>query len=309
MSEDAALAKARQLVNEGNEEEAVKLLWPLCASQDRVTALNAIFVLLDALNPITENDKLLSLAEKGIEAASHPGHSDAKAYLSSKKVFYLLNELSRLVARAQSLVLSARVFKWIEFSLERDKEEYDAIAKQRVSVEETIAMTAAEVEAIAEACTNPAMRGQLFESIGQYHSTRFFTDLLELQSGGRIRAKIFNLRPVRRWNLSYFLYDRVSRKRIRLSKRKCFRYFERAIAEFEAANSPVDIGRASYNLAAKLMLANHFVRARRLLLKAKTLADRNDAKLMHQIAELEQRVRERNRVVPNYLKELGLDEP
>jgi hypothetical protein len=45
------------------------------------------------------------------------------------------------------------------------------------------------------------------------------------------------------------------------------------------------------------------------LLKAKTFADRTDAKLMQQIVELEQRVRERNRVVPSYLKELGLDEP
>jgi hypothetical protein len=193
--------------------------------------------------------------------------------------------------------------------LERDKEEYDAIAKHRVSLEATIALTAAEVEAIAEACPDHGMRGQLFESIGQYYSTRFFTDLLELQSGGRIRAKIFNLRAVRRWNLTYFLYDRASRRRIRMSKRKCFQYFERAIAEFEAASSPVDIGRACYNLAAKLMLANHFVRARRVLLKAKTFADRNDTTLMRQIAEIEQRIRERNRVIPNYLKELGLDEP
>ena len=57
------------------------------------------------------------------------------------------------------------------------------------------------------------------------------------------------------------------------------------------------------------MLANHFVRARCLLLKAKTFADRNDAKLMHQIVELEQRIKERNRVIPNHLKELGLDGP
>jgi hypothetical protein len=83
MSEDTALAKARQLVNEGNEEEAAKLLWPLCASKDGLTALNAIFVLLDALNPITENDKLLSLAERGIETASHLGQSDAKARCAS----------------------------------------------------------------------------------------------------------------------------------------------------------------------------------------------------------------------------------
>ena len=78
------------------------------------------------------------------------------------------------------------------------------------------------------------MRGQLFESIGQYYGTRYFTDLLDLQSGGRIRAKIFNLRPVCRWNLTYFLYDRVSQERIRLSKRNCFRYFERAIEEFRS---------------------------------------------------------------------------
>ena len=57
------------------------------------------------------------------------------------------------------------------------------------------------------------------------------------------------------------------------------------------------------------MITNHFVRAQRLLLKAKSLMDRNDAKFVQQIGELEQRIKERNRVTPNYVEELGLDMP
>ncbi|MGH8653727.1 MAG: hypothetical protein ACREYE_16845 [Gammaproteobacteria bacterium] len=309
MSEEDALDRARQLIDQGNAEDAWKLLWPLCESRNRVTRLNAIFALLVALNPITENDKLVLLADKGIETAAHLGLSDERAYLLSRKVFYLLNHLSLLVHRMKNLTLSARVFKWIDFSLERDKKEYDAISKRRVDIEKEIASTATLVEKLAEECTDHRVRGQLFESIGDYYSTWFFLDCLDLQRGGRIRAKIFNLRFVRRWNLTYFLYDRESRKKILVSKRMCFQYLERAVAAFEAANLRADVARACYNLAAKLMLTNHFVRAQHLLLKAKSLVDSNDAKLVHQIGKLEQRIRERNRVTPNYVEELGLDMP
>jgi hypothetical protein len=57
------------------------------------------------------------------------------------------------------------------------------------------------------------------------------------------------------------------------------------------------------------MLTNHFVRAQHLLLKAKSLVDSNDAKLVQQIGELEQRIKERNRVTRNHVEELGLDMP
>jgi hypothetical protein len=274
-----------------------------------VTRLNAIFGLLVVLNPITDNDKLVLLADKGIETAAQLCLSNERAYLLSRKVFYLLNQLSLLVHRLKNLTLSARVFKWIDFSLERDKEEYAAIGKRRADIEKEIASTATLVEELAEECTDHRVRGQLFESIGDYYGTWFFLDCLDLQRGGRIRAKVFNARFVRRWNLTYFLYDRESRKRILVSKRKCFQYLERAVAEFEAANLGADVARACYNLAAKLMLTNHFVRAQRLLLKAKALVDSDDAKLVQQIGELEQRIKERNRVTPNYVEELGLDMP
>lgn len=309
MSEKDALNRAQRLVDQGNTEEASKLLWPLSESRNSVTRLNAIFALLVALNPITEIDKLVFLSDKGIETAAQLGLSNERAYLLSRKVFYLLNRLSALVHRLTNLTLSARVFKWINFSLERDKEEYTAIGKQRAIIEKEVASTATLVERLAEESTDHRVRGQLFESIGDYYSTWFFLNCLDLQRGGRFRARIFNLRFVRRWNLTYFLYDRESRNKIVASKRKCFQYLERAVVEFELANLRADVARTCYNLAAKLMLTNHFVHAQRLLLKAKSLVDSKDVKLVQQIGELEQRIKERNRVTPNYVEELGLDMP
>lgn len=309
MSEKDTFDRAQQLNNQGNAEEATKLLLSLCESRNLVTRLNAIFALLVTLDPITENDKLLRLADKGIETAAQLGLSNERAYLLSRKVYYLLNKLSILVHRQKSLTLSARVFKWIDFSLDRDREEHAAIGRRRMGIEQEIASTAAKVERLAEECTDHGVRGQLFESIGDYHSTWFFLDCLDLQRGGRLRAKVFNLRFVQRWNLIYFLYDRKSRTKILVSKRKCFQYLERAIAEFEAANLQADVARACYNLAAKLMLTNHFFRAQRMLLKAKSLVDHNNAKLVQQIGGLEQRIKERNRVTPNYVEALGLDMP
>jgi len=309
MSEQKVLKRAQQLIDEGKEEEASKLLWPLCRSPNDVTRLNAIFALLVALDPITETDKLVALADKGIETAALLGLSDERAYLLSRKVYYLLNSLSFLVHRAKNLMLFGRVFEWIDFSLERDKDEYASILECRSEMEGDIASTAAEAEELAEECKEHRVRGQLFESIGDYYSTWFFLDCLDLQRGGRFRAKIFNLRFVRRWNLVYFLYDRDSREKILESKRKCLQYLEKAVAEFEAADLKADIARASYNLSAKLMLMNHFLRAKRMLLKAKSHVDKSDRKLVRQIGELERRIKERNSVVPDHVEELGLDMP
>jgi hypothetical protein len=230
-------------------------------------------------------------------------------YLLTRKVYYLLNKLPLLVSRQKNLTLSARVFKWIDFALERDKQEYESISVQRVGLERDIASTATLVEQLAGEYTDHHIRGQLFESIGDYYSTWFFLSCLDFQHGGRFRAKVFNLRFVRRWNLTYFLYSRENRRRILATKRKCFRYLESAVSEFEAANLQADVARASYNLAAKLMLTNHFHRADRMLRKAKALADGSNIHLMKQIAELEPRIKERNRSPPNYVEELGLDMP
>lgn len=309
MSEEETFDRAQRLINQGNSKEATKLLASLCESRNRVMKLNAIFALLVTLDPITENDRLLRLVDKGIETAAQLGLSNERAYLLSRRVYYLQNQLSMLVHRQKSLTLSARVFKWVDFSLERDREEYVAIGTRRPDIEQKIAITEADVERLAEECTDHGFRGRLFESVGDYYSTQFFLDCFDLQRGGRTRAKVFNLRFVQRWNLIYFLYDRESRTKILVSKRKCFQYFERAIAVFEAANLQADVARACYNLAAKLMLTNHFFRAQRMLFKAKSLVDNNDAKLVQQIGDLEQRIKKRNRVTPNYVEALSLDMP
>ena len=307
MSEKDVLGRAQQLINQGKEADASQLLWPLCESRNHAVRLNAVFTLLFILHPVKEIDNLIALVDKGIKAAVRLSLSDEQAYLLSRKTHYLLNRLSMLVNRAKNLTLSEGVFKWIDFSLERDKEEYAAIQGQRAKIENEIASTAAVAEKMAEKCKEHRLRGQVFESIGDYYSAWFFLDCLDFQRGGRFRAKLLNLYFFRRWNLVYFLYDRDSRKKILRSKRKCFEYFERAVAEFEAANLKHDIARASYNLSAKLMLMNHFRRANQMLLKAMSYADKSDSKLASQISQLEQRIKERNSVPPNYVEDPGLD--
>ena len=309
MSEEEDLGRAQELIDQGKEAEASQLLWPLCESRNHVVRLNAVFVLLAALDPVKDVDSLITLADKGIETAAQLSLSDELAYLLSRKVYYLLNRLSMLVHGAKNLTLLGRVFKWIDFSLERDKEEYAVIQDQRATMENEIASTAVVAEEMAKKCKGHRARGRVFESIGDYYSSWFFLYCLGLQNGGRVRAKLFNLRFVRRWNLTYFLYDSDSRKKIRQSKRKCFEFLERAIAEFEAANLKHDIARASYNLSAKLMLMNHFRRASQMLLKAMSYADESDNKLASQISRLEQRIKERNGVTPDYIEDLGLDMP
>jgi hypothetical protein len=232
-----------------------------------------------------------------------------RSYFLGKKSFFLLSDLSSMIYRQANLTLSGRVFEWIEFSLAKDKNEYEALTKKRKKIEEEIESTIAIVAEDAERNTDPNFRGHQFSSIGDAYSSKFLTDKLAFQKGGRFKSKIANLEIVRRWNLDLYLYDRAARHRIDKSRDECVRYFERSIEEFRLADKKSEQAHTIYNLAAKMLLFNRFRRAKKLLAEARAMAESiNEKRLLDKIEYLEKRVLGENEMRV-YVREEGLDKP
>ena len=308
MSDQKKLNKGRQLFEQGEYAEARKVFESI-TSTDSSIRLNVLLAMLGVLDHVSENDKLLAVANEGIELTTKTGNESIRSFLLGKKCLFLMTELSSMIYRQTNLTLSSRVFGWIGFSLERDKQEYEALEQQRKELEQEIETTLADIIEKAERGVDHEFRGHLFSSIGDAYSSKFLTDKLAFQKGGKFKSKIANIDFVRRWNLDRYLYDGVARRKIDESRDECIRYFERAIMEFGLAGKKSEQAHTIYNLAAKTLLFNNFRRTKQLLAEARTMAESiSEKRLLEKIQYLEKRVAGENEM-RDYVNEMGLDMP
>lgn len=308
MSDKEKLNKARTLFERGDYPEARKLLEGITTKEPAIR-LNILSALIGVLDHVSENDKLLAVANEGIEIATKVGNDEMRSYFLGKRSFFLLSELSSMIYRQSNLMLSARVFQWIEFSLKKDKDEYEALSKKRVELEQEIESVIEAVVKDAEQAINHSFRGYQFSSIGDAYSTKYLVDKLDYQEGGRIKSKIANLYVVRRWNLDRYLYRPEVRRKIDKSRNRCIAYFEKSIREFKLAGQKSEQAHSIYNLAAKTLLFNDFRRTKRLLAEARAMAESiSEKRLLEKIEYLEKRVAGENEM-RDYVNEMGLDMP
>lgn len=312
MSEIQELKEARNLVALNQKEKALPLLWKLYASKNPDVKLEAGLSLLVALDQLTENRKLLKVTEETIKVASDLGREDVRAYLLSKKANFLFAELGFLTYRRRNLKLAGEVFRWIEFSLEKDRNEYEVIIAKCNELDREISALEIEVVDLTQKGTaSHYLRGHIFMSLGEVSFSRFLNNQLDLMIGGKWRSKICNMYFVRRWDLYKFInYHRDARRKLNAARNECIDLFERAISEFKSGNHEVDLAHALYNLAVKFTLMFCFSKARKYLNQAKILAKaKNEKVLLIQMSELEGRIKDKYRHPRNYVEEFGLDLP
>lgn len=308
MSDKEKLNKALELYDRGEYAETRKLLEAI-ATKDPSVRLNVLSAFIGVLDHVSENDKLLVVANEGIEIAEKVGNESMRNYFLGKKCFFLLSDLSSMIYRQTNLTLSGRVFEWIEFSLTKDKKEYKTLIKKRKEVEEEIKSTIAIVIEDAERSADPNFKGHQFSSIGGAYSTKYLVDKLDYQEGGKIKSKIANIYFVRRWNLDRYFYRRDIRLKIDQSRDLCIRYFEKAVKEFERAGMKSEQAHTIYNLAAKMLLFNAFRRTKKLLAEARAVAESiGEKRVLKKIEYLEKRIVGENEAW-DYVTEMGLDMP
>jgi len=311
MSEFKELEEARNFIVLNEKQRALTLLWKLYASKNPDVKLEAGLSLLGALDQLTENRKLLEITEETTKVASRLGRKDVRAYLLSKKAIFLLADLGSLTYQRRTLKLAAEVFKWIEFSLEEDKKEYEAVIMMCNQLDRDISALIIEVLEFAQATASHYFRGHIFMSLGEIYFSMFLNNHLDLAIGGKWRSKICNIYFVRRWKLDKLInYNRDARRKLNTSKKKCIVFFKRAISEFRLGNHESELAHTLYNFAVKFTLMFYFVKACKYLNQAKLIAGaRNEMVLLNQIGELERRIKDKYRHSRNYVEEFGLDLP
>jgi hypothetical protein len=91
---------------------------------------------------------------------------------------------------------------------------------------------------------------------------------------------------------------------------QCERRYSEVVAAFRAIGDELNVGYAFYAAANDLRTANRFRKARRYLKQAEPIATHyKDRSLLDRIPALKERIRQRNRNVPNYAAgESGTDE-
>lgn len=267
--------------------------------------------LLVALNGVTENKKLLAVTNETIKLTATMGRKDIRMYLLSKKAEFLSKDLGLLTYRQNNLKLAARIFRWIDFSLEKDKKEYEAIFAKKDKLKKEISSLESDVLAAIKSSKNHYLLGYIFISLGEMSFHRYIFYHLDLVNGGRLKSKIMNLYFVKRWHLNTLIgFDRNARRKIREAYKTSINYFEKSIEEFKAGNLESDHARALYSLAVKYTLTYFFSKAGKYLNQARQLAEMRDEKvLLIQIDELEKRIKDKNKHPRDYVKELGLDLP
>ena len=311
MSETQKLKEAQRLISINNIEKATPLLWQLYSSNNPNIKLNAILSLLVVLDYVTGTEKILQIIEEGIKIATSMGKNDVVAFLLGRKSFFLESVLGFLIYRQKNLVLSANVFKWINFATEKEKIEFEAITDRRQQIEKDIREMENTILGMAEASVDHYFRGHIFVAIGEIYGSRYLNDKLDLMIGGKTRSKIGNIYLVRRWNLdNLLLYRSSDRRKIIEHKKNCVRFFKLAISEFEAGRNESDMAHTCYNLAVKLKMMFHFLDAEKYLEEAERLARKSDEKrLLSQILSFRNELKDKNKNVRNYVEEFGLDLP
>lgn len=303
------LDNARKLIAEGKHREARKILETI-TTQDLNVRLDVLLTFLVVLDHVTENDKLLDVATEGIKIATKLRNNEAYYYLIARKSIFLITRLSSMIHRQKNLMLSSNVFDWINFSLERDKNEYEAIVEMRKPIEKESNSLIEKVIKQSEMCKDHYFRGHLFSAVGDFYSSKYLNDMLDFQKGGKIKSKIANLYFVRRWSLDRYLYDKVSRRKIMNSKMKCIQYFEKSINEFRLSGKKSYEANAIYNLSVKMKIFYTFGRAKILLARTKHIAlELQEKPLLQKIDILEKELADKNRNMRDYVSEMGLDMP
>lgn len=309
MSDKEKLNNIRSLIGQAKHDEARKILETITTKDPsiRVDVLLIFFVVLDH---VTENEQLLAVANEGLRLTKQTGNDNVYGYFLGKKSLFLLTKLSNMVSREKNLKLSANVFKWIDFSLERDKKEYGVIIEERKKLEKAADEAMLEVEERANRSTDHYFRGHMYSEVAEFYCSKCFLYKLDFQKGGRRRSMIANIYLVRRWNLDKFLYDRKSRRKIESSEKQCYQYFNKAIEEFKLAGKKSEEAHAIYNLAVKFKIFYRFRKATRTLAKAKVMAEElKETYLLSKVAILEKETADKNRNLRDWVSELGLDMP
>ena len=303
MSENTDFQNAMALLQSGRRKEATKEFLNLYAKVTNIGfRLQVIDVLMSSLDPILQTDKLIEVADDGINITQQLNRPDIEAHLMAAKATYIMNEIYSLKYRQHNLKLLPQ--QWINFSTERDEAEYVNITEAIHDREHEVDNLINEAIKIAGLTNDKMVQAYVAMSVGDVHQSRYMNLKMDAIPGRSTRAKWWlRLEPLRQRGLENYLFFNLHQIRaLRNHLSRVTQCFLRAAELFREINDPRE-AHAFYNLANHLRIAFRFRQATNYLKQARVVAQKhNEQLLLKQIDELARIMKARNKDVPNYLE-------
>lgn len=265
-------------------------------AQSAELRLQSALVLIERLNPAWNSEVILEACSTGLAMATKLGDKPTGAYFMGMRAKNLAMTAASLIETRTILRLAPG---WFGFSLERDQEKYKSLGMQIDAIDEEIDQLAQKAQS---ASPDQATLGHVLMSVANISIQRYMalkSECLRMS----VRLPSFVQEWLRTWTLDEYLwYHTADRQAMRNHLKQCEQRYSEAASAFRCANDELNVAYAYYAVANDLRSANRFRTARRYLNQAEAIARRhNDAKLVSRIPVLRERIRQRNKNIPNYV--------
>jgi hypothetical protein len=295
-TEEDRFADAERLWASGDPKAAARVHIELTRhAQKPELRLRSALALIERLNPAWNVGAILEACSIGMDMAKKLGESPTKAYLMSMRAKNLAMLNGSLILARKNLKLAPG---WLGFSLERDEQQYKELtARIEANDEETDRLARdGQKESGDQGTLGHVLLSVANISFQRYLSVKVdgFHKIVPLPSFIGEKLKPYALDE-------YLWYSGPDRKRMRNHLKECERRYSEAIAAFRAAGDESNVSYASYAAANDLRSANRFRKAKHYLRHAETISMHyKNTILLDRITVLKERIRQRNRNVPNY---------
>lgn len=295
-NDEARLADAARLWSSGNIDAAVKIYVELSrGAQTPDIGLQSALILVEKLNPSLNVDIILDAASTGINLAEQLGDRETKTYLMAMRAknLAIANMLLRIARKNLKLAPN-----WLGFSLEIDERRYQELTDHIVANDEESDRLVRE--ALKVTCDDVTL-GHVLLCLGDIAFQQYMSLKIDcLRQVFPLPKFIRNQLRTLSWD-EYFWCGAPDRRSMRKYLEVGERQYRKAAAAFHTVGDDLNVARAYYGLANNLRSANRFRRAKHYLEQAEAIAKlHNDKTLLNHISALSERIRQRNRNVPNY---------
>jgi tetratricopeptide (TPR) repeat protein len=293
--------RAISLLEAGRRQDAVAELSKAYQQETRPgVRLQIIDTLLSALDQVKDNERLITLTAEAIAISQKLQQDDYRAHFMARRAEYFMARNGFVQYEQQMIKLAPG---WIMFSLQKDKDRYEALAAVRQAQDREIKNLIDEAMMLAQQKGREELLGFILMSKGSISSARYMElkgDYLRLES------------PIVKWLksgwLRYYLFDHrlIFNAQHRHELKSLITSFRvdylKAAKLFEELKSSM-AANAFYNLANHLRSAFRFREARKYLDKAEKIASvNNDVVVLRQVGLLRKIIKARGKDIPNYVQ-------
>ncbi len=299
MSIKSRLQSAKELANIGEYKKASKELLSLDSKiKDTNVRLQFIDACLAALDQVAENKKMISLCKEGEELSSSISRLDLVAFFMGRRADLITIKSAFLLHEKKNLKLMP---EWLEFATVGEQKRHQKLTEEIKKYEDKADALFKKSINIATDINKPEILARILMSKASVMSTRYLSEKNKYIKG-RFKIKLwlkFNF-------LRYPFFENIlfiPRNKIGKLKKLYNSYtndFIKSAEIFEELNDPMS-GYVYHNLANNLITTYNFKFAKRYLNKAKDIANKySDVALQKRTTILEQKIKEKNRNIPDY---------